>query len=259
MRNSLKTFLTIIFILSQIFLEAQTITNFVEGHPSAVLDMSNNPTTRGFVPPRVSLNDLTDTESPIQNPATGLIVYNTGTNQLPGFYIFEDGVWSLLASRENSVSNAVFNKLNTTTLALTTSYVTIGGFTQLFNNSAGFITLTDDDIALQPGKYVVNIELNVSTEEPITNSIGGSVARTHTHFYSGRLWDGANAVGGVVNTNASSNTSATIKKHIVSFSFSFELTTLQTVNFQLSRRNGGSFAGSININNAFIQIEKSTL
>ncbi|MDN3664358.1 hypothetical protein QWY92_02925 [Algibacter miyuki] len=173
---------------------------------------------------------------------------------------FIDGVWSLIASRENSVSNAVFNKTTTSTLTLPTapSFTTISGFTQLFNNTGGFIAISGNNMTLQEGQYVVNVELNITTSETNTGSIGNVNGRTHVHFYSAQLFNGSSAIGGVVDSNSSSNTSGS-KSHIVSFTFAFTLTSPETVSFQLARRTGGTYTGAISINDAFIQTEKSLL
>lgn len=250
-------FLTALF--SSLSFNGQTVINSKTGHPSAILDMSTNSLGKTFLPPRVSLNLLTDIVTPINNPAEGLIIYNIGNNQLEGYYIFQDGIWSLLASRENSVSNAVFQRTTASNISLTNTFNGIPDFTQLFNNTFGSINISNDAITLQPGMYVVSVELNVLTSETNINSIGGTVARTHSHFYAARLWNGTVSLGGVVNSNASSNTSATLKKHVVSFSFSFTLTNTETVSFQLARRAGGTYNGDITLNNAFIHIEKSIL
>lgn len=259
----MKYILNILFycviVTTGMVVQAQTVLNNTIGHESAVLDMSVNSQGKTFLPPRVSLGPLTDNVNPINNPAEGLIVYNIGSSQLPGFYIFQDGIWSLLASRENSVSNALLQKTTASNISLTNTFNTVPNFTQFFNNTSGSIVFSNNAITLQPGMYVVSVELNVSTSETSTNGIGGTLARTHSHFYAARLWNGTTSLGGVVNSNASSNTSATLKKHVVSFSFAFTLSNTETVSFQLARRPGGTYNGDITLNNAFIHIEKSIL
>ena len=56
---------------------AQTGIGTTTPHASAKLEV--NATDKGFLPPRVTLTSSSD-NSTIPNPATGLLVYNTGTN-----------------------------------------------------------------------------------------------------------------------------------------------------------------------------------
>ena len=238
------------------FGQGGAIVNARTGDASAVLDLSNNTAKKAFLPPRVALTTLADKVNPITSPAAGLIIYNIGTTQLPGYYIFDNGVWSLMATRENSVVNAIFIKTTSETKTISTTYSNITGFTKFFNNSG--IGISDDGnstITLQPGKYVVNVSFNISTAETSTNAIG-TTTKTQAHFYSGRLWNGSNVLGSEIQLNEISNTSGD-RKHAPTFVFSFELTSTDSFQFQLARRSGGTYTGTINIDNAFINIEKS--
>ncbi|MBN1339740.1 MAG: hypothetical protein JXA03_10480, partial [Bacteroidales bacterium] len=55
-------------------------------HASAILDASS--TSKGFLPPRMNANAITS----IQNPANGLMVFNTSDNKLY-IYVASAGVW----------------------------------------------------------------------------------------------------------------------------------------------------------------------
>lgn len=63
---------------------------------SAQLDVTSS--TKGFLPPRVSLT-ATNAASPITSPANGLLVYNTATagsspnNVTPGYYYWDGSSW----------------------------------------------------------------------------------------------------------------------------------------------------------------------
>lgn len=260
---NIKTIILSFLLSVPCFVNAQgnTVVNSQTSNASAVLDLSNNTNNKAFLPPRVTLTTLTDINTPISNPEEGLIIYNIGTTQLPGFYIFIDGVWSLMATRENSIMNAVFENKTATTLttSIIGSFVTIGNLLSLDNNSGGDIVLNtgNNSFTLQPGKYIVNGILNITTAETNTGAaISNGTIRTHAHYYTGRLWDGDTIIGQEVQLNVISNTSGD-KKHSVSFNFSFELSTVKTVNFQLARRSGGSYSGNITLNNTTIFIEKS--
>ncbi len=71
---------------------------------SAVLEL--NATNKGFLPPRIALKSTTD-DTTIVSPATGLLVYNTGTVGTgitavnPGYYYWNGNQWNGLASSEN--------------------------------------------------------------------------------------------------------------------------------------------------------------
>lgn len=258
MKATIKKIVVLIIMAIPVltFGQGGAIVNAQTGHASAVLDLSNNTAKKAFLPPRVALTTLADIVNPIVAPAAGLIVYNIGTTQLPGYYIFDNGVWSLMATRENSVINAIFTKTISETKTISTTYSNVTGFTKLFNNSGTGIS--DDGngtITLQPGKYVVNVSFNISTDETTTSSIGSTI-RTQAHFYSGRLWNGSKMLGPEIQLNEISNTSGS-KKHSPTFIFSFELTAADSFQFQLVRRAGGTYTGDIKINNAFINIEKS--
>ncbi len=58
----------------------------------AMLDVKS--TNKGFMPPRIALTSLTDV-STISSPATGLMVYNTGTSALTdkGIYFWNGTIW----------------------------------------------------------------------------------------------------------------------------------------------------------------------
>lgn len=255
-----RAFLIVFLMSYATFVMAQnaTVVNARTGHASAILDLSNNTNNKAFLPPRVVLAALNDITTPISNPADGLIVYNTGTTQLPGYYIFVDGVWSLMATRENSIMNAFYENKTATAFTMSSSFANVGGFSLLGNNSGGDITLSGgNSFTLQPGKYVVTVMLNITTTETSSGAaISNGTVHTHAHYYTGRLWDGAAALGQTIQLNAISNTSGN-KKHSLMFNFSFELTTPKTVNFQLARRTGGTYTGDITLNNSSVFIEKS--
>ena len=231
-------------------------TNSREAHNSSVVDLSNNNLGKAFVAPRVVLNELTNTVSPISNPAEGLIVYNTGTANIQGYYIFQNATWNLLATRENSVMNAIF-KRNETSFTISSTYASASSYSQLFNNTGGGIALNGNQITLSPGKYVVNIMYNIITDETSTNSIGNSNGRVHTHFYKGRLWTGSTALGGEVLVNEISSTNGN-KSHNAYFIYSFQISETTSFSVQLARNTGGTYNGTnLVLKDSYIHIEKS--
>ena len=260
--KDLKFLILSVCILSTVktFSQGYVSTNSKEAHPSAIFDMSNNNINKGFLPNRVTLGtSLTDTTSPVSNPSEGLIVYNSGLNQLPGYYVFQKGSWRLLATRENSVMNAVYRKPSSS-FSISSNYTDISNFTEFFNNSGNDIDLNSDNstFVIEPGKYVVNLVMNISTEETSATSITNANGHVNTHFYKSRLMSGSNILGEEVLMNEISNTSGS-KKHSLSITFSFEVASSTSFKVQLAR-NGGTFLGpTITLNETFIHIEKSLL
>jgi hypothetical protein len=75
--------------------------------PDASAKLEVNATNKGFLPPRVSLTSGTDNTT-IANPATGLLVYNTGNNAglAAGYYFWNGGTWATIATAGGSGSVA---------------------------------------------------------------------------------------------------------------------------------------------------------
>lgn len=89
---------------------AQTGIGTATPHASAKLDVSS--TNKGFLPPRITLTSSTDNTT-IPNPATALLVYNTGSNVnlAAGYYYWSGSAWtkignngSILASNTVTIS-----------------------------------------------------------------------------------------------------------------------------------------------------------
>ena len=87
----------VVFVINTIHLSAQTGIGTTSPHASAKLEV--NATDKGFLPPRVTLTSSSD-NSTIPNPATGLLVYNTGTNAglRAGYYYWNGANWSTIAT-----------------------------------------------------------------------------------------------------------------------------------------------------------------
>lgn len=69
--------------------------------PSAILELSAS--NKGFLPPRVGLESTTDIIT-IPNPATGLLVFNTGIRGLSikGYYYWDGAKWARLSYADGS-------------------------------------------------------------------------------------------------------------------------------------------------------------
>jgi len=67
---------------------------------SSVLDIVSS--DKGVLIPRVSLSSDLSSPSPVTSPATGLLVYNSGSNQEEGFYFWNGIQWRHLKPEEDS-------------------------------------------------------------------------------------------------------------------------------------------------------------
>lgn len=90
----MKTYLLILLTALAFEVNAQVGIGTTNPNASAQLEISS--TTKGFLPPR-----MTETERlAIQNPATGLVVYQT--NSTPGFYYYTGTNWQLLVAADGA-------------------------------------------------------------------------------------------------------------------------------------------------------------
>lgn len=267
-----KILITSLFFLGNLSLGfAQVGVGTTTPHPSSALEISNS-TGRAFIPTRVTLGELFDNTAPVMSPAEGLIVYNIGGAQLEGFYIWNKGTWSAVATSANSVSNAVVTN-TTSTIMLTGlangTFQTLTGGSLAFSSVAGvtYDPITGS-ISLPAGKYSVTVALNITVPDEAPASGLGSTIRTHVHYYEAKLTDVSGGVqyGSSVLENATSNTSAD-KKHTANFSFSIQLASPSTLTFRLSHHSGGTYEnglggiapnnGRITVTNSFIHVQKS--
>jgi hypothetical protein len=71
--------------------------------PDASAKLEVNSSNKGFLPPRVTLTSQTDNTT-ISNPATGLLVYNTGNNPnlVAGYYYWNGSNWTTIATATGS-------------------------------------------------------------------------------------------------------------------------------------------------------------
>ncbi|HLP19291.1 MAG TPA: hypothetical protein VK174_03285 [Chitinophagales bacterium] len=105
--------------------------------PSAMLDITSS--NKGLLFPRVTLTGLTDNTTPVNNPATGLVVYNLGSVGVPatGIYFWNGTSWVLLSSGGLSGSGTT-NQISkwTASNALGNSIVTDNGTNVGIGNSS---------------------------------------------------------------------------------------------------------------------------
>jgi len=93
--KNLYIYITLVFSLSAFSQNGNVGIGTTSPDPSAALEMVS--TTQGLLVNRVVLSDITDTTSPVNTPANGLLVYNTNPTVIggngEGFYYFNGTIW----------------------------------------------------------------------------------------------------------------------------------------------------------------------
>ena len=142
------------FILLSLTTRAQTGIGTASPDASAKLEV--NASNKGFLPPRVTLTSQTD-NSTIPNPATGLLVYNTGNNPnlVAGYYYWNGSNWATIATATGSGVYASYMRGSRS--AAQTTNLTSGNliaFTQVDNVAGQDISLNTStgQITLAAGK-----------------------------------------------------------------------------------------------------------
>nr|WP_314866996.1 hypothetical protein [uncultured Flavobacterium sp.] len=100
----------LVIALCCVFLSGKAQTGIGTTTPSASAKLEVASSTQGFLPPRLALT-ATNAASPVNSPATGLIVYNTATtgtapnNVMPGYYFWNGTNWATIATALGSSQN----------------------------------------------------------------------------------------------------------------------------------------------------------
>jgi hypothetical protein len=121
---ALLTLAYFVFVLSSL---AQVGIGTTNPDPSAELDISA--TNKGILIPRVSLNNVSNTLTPINNPVDGLMVYNTNPAVIggdgKGFYFFNNTTWEKIITTSSQDGTGTDNQ-NITGSALIGNVLNIG-------------------------------------------------------------------------------------------------------------------------------------
>lgn len=98
MKNMKKIFLSFILLILQISYSQEVGINTSTPDNSAVLDVFA--TNKGVLFPRVALVNVVNNTTPVNNPANGLIVYNTNATVIGGlgvgFYVYNGSEWQYI-------------------------------------------------------------------------------------------------------------------------------------------------------------------
>lgn len=172
--------------------------------PSASAILELNSSSKGFLPPRIALNSITDV-STINSPTTGLLIYNTATagtapnNVFPGYFYFDGTKWQHLFNPSsnivkttipiNSASPSGTTSGTSTISNWSTSYTSIGGTVEIrvnftafsgSNNSQATFKLLRDGNEIDNGSYYLNLG-NTHTVMPDLYAILPNETGSHTY------------------------------------------------------------------------------
>lgn len=196
------------FFLISVHLYAQTGIGTTTPEASAKLDVTSS--NKGFLPPRVTLTSCTDNTT-IPNPATGLIVYNTGNNVglVAGYYYWNGSGWATIATATGSGVSASYAR-GSRTAAQTAGLSTNGlvAFTQVDQSAGQDISLntTTGQITLAAGRtyrlqaQVPSFQTSASDARPQFgwyNETTGAYVGSSSAAYSGASTAGYGATGGL--------------------------------------------------------------
>jgi hypothetical protein len=196
------------FFLFSIQMYAQTGIGTTTPEASAKLDVTSS--NKGFLPPRVTLTSGTDNTT-IPNPATGLLVYNTGSNVglVAGYYYWNGSGWATIATATGSGVSASYARGSRTT-AQTAGLSTNGlvAFTQVDQSAGQDISLNTStgQITLAAGRtyrlqaQVPSFQTSASDARPQFgwyNETAGAYVGSSSAAYSGASTAGYGATGGL--------------------------------------------------------------
>jgi hypothetical protein len=188
--------------------KAQTGIGTTTPEASAKLDISS--TNKGLLPPRITLTSRTD-NSTIPSPATGLLVYNTGSNPnlVAGYYYWNGSSWATIATATGSGVSSSYVRGSRTT-AQTTGLSTNGliAFTQVDQSAGQDISLNTStgQITLAAGRtyrlqaQVPTFQTSASDARPQFgwyNETTGAYIGSSSASYSGASTAGYGATGGI--------------------------------------------------------------
>lgn len=161
---------------------SQTGIGTVTPDPSAKLEVSSS--NKGFLPPRVTLNSVTDNTT-ISNPVEGLLVYNKGSVGLQAGYYYWNGVnWATIATATSAgngvtasdlvkIYNASFSTTATiNTTGATFSVTTSGRYAIDFSSTSFAASMT---FSVRNGTQVLASDMQTSVNNSVHVEYNGKL------------------------------------------------------------------------------------
>jgi hypothetical protein len=218
--------IVILFLIINFYAKAQTGIGTSSPDASAKLDVSAS--NKGFLPPRVTLTSGTD-NSTIPNPATGLLVYNTGNNPnlVAGYYYWNGSSWATIATATGSGVSASYAR-GSRTSGQTTGLSTNGlvAFTQVDQSAGQDISLntTTGQITLAAGRtyrlqaQVPNFQTSAADARPQFgwyNETTGAYIGSASTSYSAASTAGWGATGGLSDAVITTSTQSVVSYRMI--------------------------------------------
>lgn len=160
-----KSILACIFLSMFYFAKAQVGINTESPHPTAALDLSNNP-NKGLLTPKVALQSIRD-DTTISNPKKGLMVFNTTSNSSlsPGYYYYNNEKWEPFYNTTDEVVQNISKNI--------------------FASTLGYVPYGFSEFSFEELSYSGASSINRSCFEFQDNFVG-----SETHTYCGYTMDG---------------------------------------------------------------------
>ncbi len=225
-----------------------------------------NSSNKGLLAPRVKFTstDLTSTTIPILSPTEGLIVFNEDASaQVPGYYIFSNGIWNLLSDNSNKTSDLLIYYKNGTTknFTPTATYtdLDITGLKPnvLINTALADLTAVGNTIKLDKGMYLMTLTINATTTEAATTGIASKAA--HVHSYQVKVVTSSGVdISGLIPFEATVSSFANNPKHTLIAKVSFKLPIATDIKLQVARNTTNStYSGPISYTDASLHFLKA--
>jgi len=215
-----------LFLFLAYTVSAQTGIGTTTPEASAKLDVSSS--NKGFLPPRITLSSVTDNTT-IPNPATGLLVYNTGNNVglVAGYYYWNGSGWATIATATGSGVSASYARGSRTsgqTTGLSTNGLVV--FTQVDQSAGQDISLntTTGQITLAAGRtyrlqaQIPNFQTSNADGRPQFgwyNETTGAYVGSSSASYSAASTAGWGASGGLSDAVITTSTQTVVSYRIL--------------------------------------------
>ncbi len=103
-------FLLLLFATNATFSQVAINSSGSDAASSAMLDISSS--NKGVLIPKMTINDISSTTSPVNAPLDGLLIYNTGSVDVDeGFYYWSGSRWNLMTNDLTSLTTTQLNQL----------------------------------------------------------------------------------------------------------------------------------------------------
>lgn len=191
----MKKYILLYLLLISGFALSQVGVNTTNPNSSALLDLNSN--NKGLYIPQYNLTTLTSKITPINDPATGLLIYNTGNTYPEGLYYWTGSLWERFHTLGDFNEVLALNKTTGNIFGATTTPTTISNYSTIGNTIQGASISSTGDITLPAGKYRVYIKLDGSTnttssEGYFTSAVNGSTVHTHNIAVRAVITNGSN-------------------------------------------------------------------